>query len=322
VIPEPGSPPQGGLRPDKAITVFPRVKGLRYVNRQFGQYIIGKRNLSKEQIIDAVRFQRAIGKKFSQLAVSRKYINEMDAEKITKKMRVVDKKFGEIAQSEGLMTERQIQEVMDIQLIEHISLEAALLDLGLINETEMLEELRYFREEQQELILKSVKIPEQVELDAPVENSIVTVMGDVFSRLIMNMANIYIKLDEVKVETMYTINPYYCVVIKVSGTIKGKFLLKMTRAIAHVLVSSMMGLPVNEMDDVLIADTVGEFLNIVMGHIHTRLRQDGKYFTISPPLVYHHSQEEVIRFNRNERSIILPFFSPEGLAEMHWIEEA
>jgi len=291
------------------------------MNKQFGQYLIGKRTLSKDQIVDAIRFQRAIGKKFGELAVSRKYITEKDAENIAKKQRVVDKKFGEIAKAEGLITEKQIQEVMDIQLIEHIMLQAALLDLGLINESEMLGELSYFRDEQQELIHKAVKIPEKVEMSTLLENPIVTVMGDVFSRLIIKMASIYIKLEDVKVETQYTINPCYCVVIKASGTIKGKFLLKLTKNITDVLVSGMMGLPLSEMDDVLIADTVGEFLNIVMGHIHTRLRQEGKYFTISPPLVYHKSQEEVIRFTKNERSIILPFFSPEGLAEMHWIEE-
>lgn len=290
--------------------------------RHFGSYLIGKKAISKDQIIDAMRYQRAVGKKFGEIAVSRKYMTEKDAETIAKKQRVVDKKFGEIAVQDGFLTETQIQDIMNIQLIDHIELENYLFDLGLINETEMLEEVRLFKQEQQSRIMDDLKIPEKEKASAPTDSIIVTVMSDVVSRLLVNMANIYIKLQEVKIETIYTFNPLYCVIIKAAGTIKGKFLLKLDRGITEVLVSNMMGMSLSELDDALIADTAGEFLNIVLGHIHTRLRQEGLYFTISPPLVYHSSQEQIIRFAKNERSIVLPFLSPQGLTEMQWIEEA
>jgi len=295
--------------------------GKSFSHRVFGQYMLAKRWLSRDNLLDAFHYQSAVQKKFGDIAVEKKYLTRENAEKIARMQRTVDKRFGDLALSMGLLKAEDIEEIRDLQIIDYVSLGVTLVDLGLITEKELLEDFRRFKQEQNSIIPSNVVIPEKVNADQSYESLIMSVTKDVASRMLISMAGVHVKALDVKIETGYTYNPYYCVIINTTGNIRGRFILKLSKELALVIVSRMMDMAIDGNDEALIADAMGEFLNIIMGHIHSKLRQEGKYFTISPPYVHSNKDMTVISFKKREKSIVLPLICNEGFAEMHWVED-
>ena len=295
--------------------------GKSYSHRVFGQYMLAKKWLSRENLLDAFHYESAVQKKFGDIAVEKKYLTRQDTEAIARMQRTVDKRFGEVALSMGLLKAEDIEEIRDLQLIDYVSLGVTLMDLGLITEKELLDDFRRFKLEQNSMIRPSVVIPEKVNVEQSSESLIMSVTKDVTSRMLISMAGVHVKTLEVKIETGYTYNPYYCVIINTTGNIRGRFILKLSRELALVIVNRMMDMMIDENDEALIADAMGEFLNIIMGHVHSKLRQEGKYFTISPPYVHSNKDMAVISFEKKEKSYVLPLICNEGFAEMHWVED-
>lgn|GEM_PF-2786530 len=296
--------------------------GKSFSHKVFGQYMLAKKWLSRENLLEAFHYQSAVQKKFGDIAVEKNYLTRQDTESIARMQRTVDKRFGELALSMGLLTAEKIEEIRDIQLLDYISLGLTLMDLGFLSEKELLAEFRRFKQEQSAKIHMDVDVPDKACIAQSSDSQIMSVTKEVTTRMLISMAGLHAKALDVKIETGYTFNPYYCIVINTSGNIKGKFILKLSRELALMIVNRMMDMEIDDKDEALIADAMGEFLNIVMGHIHSKLRQAGKYFTISPPYVHSNRETTVITFEKNERSYVLPLICNEGFAEMHWVEEA
>ncbi|MHC9541935.1 MAG: chemotaxis protein CheX [Vulcanimicrobiota bacterium] len=290
-------------------------------HRVFGQYMLVKKWLSHENLLEAYHYQSAVQRKFGDIAVEKNYLTRQDTEAIAKTQRTVDKRFGEIALSMGLLTAENIEEIRDLQLIDYISISLKLMELGFITEKELLSEFRHFKQEQNSKIIADVVMPEKAVMKQSSESLIMSVTKDVASRMLISMAGVHVKAAEIKIETGYTYNPYYCVIINTTGNIRGRFILKLSRELALVIVNRMMDMMIDENDEALIADAMGEFLNIIMGHVHSKLRQEGKYFTISPPYVHSNKDMTVISFDKKEKSYVLPLICNEGFAEMHWVED-
>jgi CheY-specific phosphatase CheX len=291
------------------------------MNKFFGQFLLERDVVSRDELMQALKYQRDSTKKLGEIAVARGYLTQKDVDYIHKKQQTVDRKFGELAITEGLLTEDQVKELMNIQVNNHILLGKALLDLGIVNEEKLREELRAYREEEYMQVLMEIDVPERVEVEGIRHGKLFYILGDVTVKMLLRIADIYCKTSDVKVEIGYTVNPYYCIVIPTHGDIQAKFLFKLSRQLAHRIASRMLMRDTGDIEESLMADAVGEFLNIVCGNVYSRaLREEGKDFRFSVPEIIRNSDKEVIFFEKKEKSIVLPLFTSEGFAEIQLIE--
>lgn len=292
------------------------------MNKFFGQFLLERDVITREGLLLALKHQRESTKKLGEIAIARGYLTQKDVDFLHRKQQSVDLKFGELAVQEGLLTEDQVKELMNIQVNNHILLGKSLLDLGLVNEEKLREELRAYREEEYMQVLMEIEVPERVEIEGLRNGKLFYILGDVTIKMLLRVADVYCKTSDVKVELGYTINPYYCITIPTYGETSAKFLFKLSRHLARRIASKMLQKEdPGSLDESIIADAVGEFLNIVCGNVYSRaLREEGRDFQFSIPEIVNNNEQEVIFFDRKEKSIVLPLFTSEGFAEIQLVE--
>ncbi len=79
--------------------------------------------------------------------------------------------------------------------------------------------------------------------------------------------------------------PLLASMIEFSGVIKGNVHLHTSMAFARKITSSLTGMPIEEIEDDLVADTIGEVTNMVSGNLHTDISNTGMDCELRVPQV-------------------------------------
>ncbi|MBN2723917.1 MAG: chemotaxis protein CheX [Deltaproteobacteria bacterium] len=83
------------------------------------------------------------------------------------------------------------------------------------------------------------------------------------------------------------------------GEINGQVSLQFPEDTGKHLVSLMLGIQTDEVDEESLGDGVGEMVNIVAGQLKTWFQLDGKDFTISLPSIIYGMDHQINVFKRN-----------------------
>lgn len=280
--------------------------------RFFGQYLLEKGLVNREQLLKALEYQRSKVRKLGEIAIQREYLSEKDVEAIHQEQRKTDLMFGELAVRKGLLTQVQVNELMNIQKSSHVYLGEALTALGILADKQVQQELNLFREEEKEEVAVEVHVPD----DLP-KREFLVIIWDLTIKLLRRVADLLVKTCDVKLEKGYTVNSFLCVMIQLKGGFQGKILLNLSGNVAHRIAQTMTGSQSPPPDPGIVADACGEFLNILCGQIVTRnVMETGKSIDLSVPKAFYSTEREVIPYEVGERGVVFPLFTQEGFAEL------
>jgi hypothetical protein len=97
-------------------------------SQSFGHYLLNHGLITREQLADALEFQKSVHVKFGVIAVDEGFMTPVQVEEVHLKQKQVDKRFGEIATELGYLTNEQVDELVSKQKQNHLFLAQALVD--------------------------------------------------------------------------------------------------------------------------------------------------------------------------------------------------
>jgi hypothetical protein len=103
----------------------------------FGNYLLSRNVVTKEQLLDAMQKMSSSKVKLGTLAIHAGYMTADEVDKVFIMQTHQDKQFGELAVQEGYLTEEQVAELVKKQNIDYLNLGQVLLDEGILDNTQL-----------------------------------------------------------------------------------------------------------------------------------------------------------------------------------------
>lgn len=246
----------------------------------FGQFLLEKGYVTREQLLHGLAEQRRVAGTLGDLAVAVGMISVEQLESIHRRQESAGEPFSMAAVRLGLLTEPQIAKLLHPQSAERLLLGQILLAFRYLDRKSLDEALRAHATEKGEddfTLVRAFRQSGLVEI-GPICTS---VMKSVFRESLGGPLS-YQAIPSVKAVSAGQ-------AVWSQGISQGpeRFILALQAAggEACVIARSILGTPVKECDE-LARDAVGEFLNLVTGHVCANLRDARSSAWATPPLVH------------------------------------
>lgn len=277
----------------------------------FGQYLLERDTVSKDQLIEAIKYQQSKVLKLGEIALMKGYLTDKQIAQIHNEQRRTDMMFGELAIKMKLLSETQLGEIMTIQKNSHIYLGEALVALGYLNTEQLDKELAAFKEEQKAVPPIEVMIAEDIE-----NKETVTISVDVSIKMMRRIGDMLSKMGQLRYETDKMKNLGVASTIRFKGDLNFTYILNATWNVAHQVARKTFKNDTLPFDMELIADTMSEFVNVVCGNVKAKALESGKRLEIVPPVTYMDEKDKDIPLEAGQQAIVVPTFTPIGEIEI------
>lgn len=98
------------------------------LNRLFGNYLVNKGLITKEQLETAIDSQKKVRVKLGLIAVSEKLMTPEQSDEVNRLQSVMDKRFGDIAVEKGYLTDDQVGRLLGLQGNQYLTFAQAITD--------------------------------------------------------------------------------------------------------------------------------------------------------------------------------------------------
>jgi len=281
----------------------------------FGQYLLEKNIIKREELWDAVEFQKLKNMDFGECAFAKGYITDEDIANLKSVQKQVDMKFGEVAIKLNILTPEQVEDVLTMQKKNHIFLGEALVEKGILISDVVERELSLFNQEQSKYIASDIKTPGGIKNADAVKG-----MVDMTQKMFQRIVRLQVKVDDGFVTHDEPSKNFLLASISLYGSLKYEYALLLSREISALIASAIMGEDIDNSATELIKDGVKEFCNIVCGNIISKLSISGIEMDISPPKEAV-SSDSGYNFLRGRKAIYYPLVSFKGDSALILIEE-
>jgi len=281
--------------------------------RFFGQYLLEKGLLSREQLLEAISRQRSKTEKLGELAIKKGYISPVEVEVIRQEQQHVDLFFGELAVKLGYLSLAQVNELLNMQRASHVFLGEIIAKLGYLTEAAVQHELEIFRKDEGDSPenFESLSLPE----GAP-HGEVLKLVADLARKHFRRVGDLKVKIFKAVEEATSLANPFIGSSIDVKGDLGALLLLRVSDQTASYVVEHFGSLSGMEKNPELLKDAIAEFFNIFCGNLMTKFLEIGKSCDISVPNTYLESEMNSFAVPAGKRAFTLPIHTPEGSASI------
>jgi hypothetical protein len=243
----------------------------------FGQFLIERGEIDAEQLRRGLDLMKAENRSLGQVAVQEGILSPEDAERVNAEQRSRDLPFGVLAVELGLLSEEQLDQVLAQQAKTRLFIGEALARLGSLPIDRLPSLLDEFKAEQAPYQVGEVRLPESLSL-----NRLAGIAVDYLPKFAMRVSSLGLKLGAAH-PLQSTPDFEYKVGLQISGAPGLQITLMGDRKFARQLAAGTFGTSVSELGDDLIADGMGEFLNILAGNAVAILEREGIESSLEPP---------------------------------------
>ncbi len=277
----------------------------------FGQYLLEKGILSKDQLIDAINYQKSKILKLGEIAVNCGYITPAQADKINTEQQRTDMRFGDLAINMGFLNEKQVEEIFTIQKNNHIYLGEAIVACGHLDAATADAELALFKKEQEAVPPINVQIVENIP-----EKQLIEVAADLTEKIMRRVGDLMSKSGSI-VQSAPEINNLGAASILVfEGEIDARYILNLSWEVGHQIAKRIFKKDTLGFDRDLIVDTASEFVNVVCGNVRSKMLELGKPLEIIPPQSFSEDGSPALTIDEGETATIIPYNTPIGNFEI------
>ena len=284
---------------------------LPMVPKFFGQYLLEKDVLSKDQLVKAINYQKSKILKLGEIAVQRGYIDEKQAAKINNEQKRTDMRFGDLAVNMGIISQEQLEEIITIQKNNHIYLGEAIVACGFLDQNAVDRELGGFKTEQTAIPMVEVMIDENIKNKSAVE-----AMVDLTGKLLLRVGDLQSKTGRLTITEGAVKNLGCASVIDFKGSISCRYILNVGWDVGHQIAKRTFKKDDLPFEKDLVLDTVAEFVNVVCGNVRSKIIEEGKTLDIDPPYNYLDDKDTTVPPKANEEIVVVPFYTPIGNLEV------
>lgn len=243
----------------------------------FGQFLVEKGFISREQLLAALDLQKATNLKFGEMAQKMGLLNEDQIIRVHNAQHSDDQRFGDIAVRIGLLTEAQVQEVLGRQQDTYIYLGAALVQVGALDEAALAVHLEDFKLDQAPYVVEAVEIPAGVP-----HSKVWEAAADLTYKMLTRLANLPYRKEQCSIVTQVEPNDVIAR-MELSGSLEATFLLSASSGVRAAIARTMLREEVDNGPEELLDDAVMEFVNVVCGNLAAKAAQFGQKIQLAPP---------------------------------------
>lgn len=246
----------------------------------FGQFLLEKGYVSREQLLHGLAEQRACSRTLGDLAVATGMLTIHDVDAIHLRQHTANEPFSQAAVTLGLLTEEQLAQLLHPQSAERLLLGQILLSFGYLTQQTLYEALAAHvteREVDDSELLKHFRQSTLVDVGA----ACVSVLRSVFKKT-MSAPVSFQPIPAVKAvsagQTVWSQAITH-------GEDRFALALQFSNVEAMAVAEAVLGMPVESFDE-LAEDAVGEFLNILTGHVCGNLDGSRGRVSAEPPAAH------------------------------------
>lgn len=273
----------------------------------FGQYLLEKGVLSKDELISSINYQKSKILKLGEIALDKGFISEKNIAKIHNEQKKTDMRFGDLAVDMGIITLTQLEEIITIQKNNHIYLGEAIVECGYMSNEEVDKELGLFKEEQKSVPPIEVMIKEDIPNKQLVEVSV-----DLTEKMMRRVGDMISKAGQLRVETTPLKNLGFVSILEYKGDVSSRYILNLSKDVAHQIAKRTFKKDSLPYDEELLSDTTSEFVNVVCGNVRSKMLELGKKIEILPPSRFTVQEKDTIELLEGEQAIIIPGYTTLG----------
>ena len=244
----------------------------------FGQFLIDSGEVDASHVREALLLMDAENIALGQLAITMGFMQEPDVARVNAEQRNRDLSFGDLAVEMNLLESDQLVEVLKAQRSRRIPIGQALVHLGHLPSDRLGLLLDAFKTDQAQYDVSTIALP-----DGLASHRVSRYVVELFPRFMLRVARMQVKVGEIRA---FDQTPDFAE-IRVSVPTRGARGLEVALVcdleFGEALAKAASGLDPCDFDSELVADGVGEFLNVLCGNAGSAVAKEGHPIELGPP---------------------------------------
>lgn len=291
----------------KRVNVGFSFKGIIMGTRFFGQYLLEKHKITREQLLAAITYQKQINIPLEQLLIQKGLLNGQGVMKLKGLQKNnLDKDIPAIILEEKLIAKELLDQTTEEQKHSRVYIGEALVKIGALTVQELEAELEKYKNEESkeewEITRGLEKVKNQIIIKSFIDYTI-----KIFQKIAGETVKVRACIPNSHSFTLLE----YTVEQKAKGTIELSFILNLSKEILLQVASVMYEKEIIQVNEEVI-DAIKEFLNIIDGNSCTKLSTVGFNFTTLAPVFYHNKSENNYRINPEDEYMLVSLISTIG----------
>lgn len=231
----------------------------------FGQFLLERGAITREQLLDAIKYQKEISKPLCALAIEKGALSRKQIDALDEEHQRSDRKFLEIAIRENMVSFQQLEDLCKAKSARWVFLGEALVNRGHLTLAQLNELFEDYRKEQpaDDIFLEKVLagLPEQ---------DIVTSLLQVTADLFVHYTKQIVQIVSVEKAPADLEGVAFLFAQKVTGDKNFLFALALPEELVLKIASHMIQEKQKEVNATVL-DAVSEFVNVIIGNGCTKL---------------------------------------------------
>jgi len=244
----------------------------------FGQFLIDHGEVDASDVREALALMDKENSTIGELAVRQGYMQPHDSIRVNAEQRSRDLPFGDLAVDMGILAPQQLVDLLHRQRNERLPIGEALVALGRLPGDRLAVMLDAFKADQAQYEVGEGPLPAGL-----TGQRVSRYLIELLPRFLLRVARIQAKVGGVR---PFEGTPEFAEV-RVSVPIRGarglEVALSSDREFAEALAQATSGLAPADLDFEMVADGVGEFLNVLAGNAASAISREGHRADLGPP---------------------------------------
>ncbi|MCR9095509.1 MAG: chemotaxis protein CheX [bacterium] len=244
----------------------------------FGQFLIDQGEIDASHLREALDLMEDTNPTLGELAIECGYMTQRQATQVSAAQRNQDLPFGDLAVKMGFLGSDQLVDVVQRQATQRLPVGQALVRLGYLDADRLGMLLDAYKADQAPYDVAEPDLP-----DALANHRATKYVLELLPRFLMRVARMQAKLGEI--QAFASVPPFaeVCVSVHVKGVRGLEVALVSDNAFAEALAMAASGLQPSDLDPEMVADGVGEFLNVLGGNAVSAVTKEGQRVELGPP---------------------------------------
>jgi hypothetical protein len=243
----------------------------------FGQFLIERGEIDAGNLCEALAYMEKKNLTLGEIAVREKLISRTQAQKINDKQRELDRPFGALAVELGMLDQAKLDGLVKLQQEERVPIGSALVQLGFLATDRLGPLLDAYKADQAAYQAGVASLPPEL---AQLRSAHIAV--DFLPKFCMRMARLRVKVGDHRPVRDARRLPHRASV-SFSGDEGLELALACDGEFARPLAAAACLLDVATLQEELIDDGIGEFLNVLAGNALSALEREKVRVQLAPP---------------------------------------
>jgi len=244
----------------------------------FGQFLIDSGEVDASHVREALELMDTENHPLGRIAIAEGFMQEPQVARVNAEQRNRDLSFGDLAVDMGLLESAQLVQALKVQRSRRLPIGQALVRLEHIAGDRLGILLDAYKADQAQYDVGTFALP-----DGLVSHRVSQYVVELFPRFMLRVARMRVKIGDVHT---YAGPPEFAeirVSVPITGTRGVEVALICDLVFGESLAEAASGLDPADLDAEMVADGVGEFLNVLCGNAASAVAKEGHPVELGPP---------------------------------------